>query len=551
MTKTVLLPDLAEKFWSRVKLINVAPSSQKLEAFRSCALDVKRLIGTALFPVDIADRLYEVALSTGIVLEWGEQAVQTILAEVLASPADDSEEEGALDDDDARPPQFSDEALALLFAERHGHRLKYVETWNNWQIWTGSVWRSDDTLQVLDLARRLCREIASKCGEVKVARYIASKKTVSAVVSLARADRRIAATVEQWDDDPWLLNTPAGVIDLRSGKQRPHSPSDYLTKITAVAPDPSCRIPLWIDFLDRVCKADVEFIEFLQRIVGYSLTGLTTEHALFFCYGTGANGKSTFINAVTGCIGDYHQVAPIETFTAANNDRHPTELAGLRGARLVTSVETEEGRRWAKSKIKSLTGGDKIAARFMRQDFFLYRPAFKLLIAGNHKPGLRTVDEAIRRRLHLLPFTSAIPPEERDEKLGEKLQAEWPGILAWGIRGCLDWQRRGLDPPPVVTTATTEYLEAEDALSAWIDEAGHRDPNAFALTQDLFSSWKKYAQIAGEYVGSVRKFSQRLEDRADSIGLRKGRDSAGRRGFYGLRPHSPITEQEPDDTVPL
>jgi putative DNA primase/helicase len=547
----VLPPSLAEKFWSRVRLINVAPKSQRLEAFRNCAHDVKRFIGPILSPADVADRLYEAALSTGIVLEWGEDAVQGVLTEALASSADDFEEDGALDDDDVRSPQFSDEALALLFAERHGHQLKYVEAWNKWQIWTGTVWGSDETLQVLDLARRLCREIASSCSEVRVGRCIASKKTVSAVVSLARADRRIAATIEQWDDDPWLLNTPSGIVDLRSGRQRPHSPSDYLTKITAVAPDPSCPIPFWLAFLDRACKADSEFVDFLQRIVGYSLTGLTTEHALFFCYGTGANGKSTFINAATGCIGDYHQVAPIETFTAANNDRHPTELAGLRGARLVTAVETEEGRRWAESKIKSLTGGDKIAARFMRQDFFLYRPAFKLLIAGNHKPGLRTVDEAIRRRLHLLPFISAIPPEERDEKLGEKLRGEWPGILSWAIRGCLDWQSRGLKPPPVVLAATTEYLEAEDALSAWIDEAGHRDPNAFALTQDLFSSWKKYAQIAGEYVGSVRKFSQRMEDRADSIGLRKGRDNAGRRGFFGLRLYAPTMEQVPDDVVPL
>ena len=188
----------------------------------------------------------------------------------------------------------------------------------------------------------------------------------------------------------------------------------------------------------------------------------------------------------------------------------------------------------------------------MRQDFFEYVPAFKVFVAGNHKPGLRTVDEAIRRRLHLLPFTSTIPPEERDEKLGEKLRAEWPGILAWAIGGCLEWQIQGLSPPSVVKAATSEYLEAEDALSAWIDEAGHRDPNAFAPTQDLFSSWKKYAQIAGEYVGSVRKFSQRLEDRGDLIGLRKGRDSAGRRGFYGLRLQTPNSQQlEPDDAVPV
>jgi putative DNA primase/helicase len=235
-----------------------------------------------------------------------------------------------------------------------------------------------------------------------------------------------------------------------------------MTKIAAVTPNSECPTPEWDKFLDRVCKNDVQYVKFLRRATGYGLTGLTHEHALFFCFGTGANGKSTFVNAVTGCMGDYHRVAPIETFTAAKNDRHPTELAGLRGARLVTSVETEEGRRWAESKIKSVTGGDKIAARFMRQDFFEYEPTFKLFVVGNHKPGLRSVNEAIRRRFNLLPFTADIPPEERDEKLGEKLRAEWPGILYWMIQGCLDWKKRGLDPPPVVKEATREYLEAED-----------------------------------------------------------------------------------------
>jgi hypothetical protein len=147
------------------------------------------------------------------------------------------------------------------------------------------------------------------------------------------------------------------------------------------------------------------------------------------------------------CAGDYHRAAPIETFTASNHDRHPTDLAALRGARLVTSVETEEGRRWAESRIKTLTGGDKIAARFMRQDFFEYTPQFKLVIAGNHKPGLRSVDEAIRRRFNLVPFTLTIPPEERDELLPEKLKAELPGILNWMIEGCIDWLERGLAPP--------------------------------------------------------------------------------------------------------
>ena len=275
---------------------------------------------------------------------------------------------------------------------------------------------------------------------------------------------------------------------------------------------------------------DADLVGFLQRMSGYALTGTTQEHALFFLHGTGANGKSTFINAVTAVAGDYHKAAPIETFTASQNERHPTDLAGLRGARLVTSVETEEGRRWAESKIKALTGGDKIAARFMRQDFFEFTPTFKLVIAGNHKPGLRSVDEAIRRRFHLIPFTVVIPPHERDKILGDRLRAEWPGILAWMIGGCLKWQQHGLAPPPAVQAATANYLDAEDAIAAWLDETGLRDVNAWEATKTLFGSWKTWADNAGERAGTMKRFVQNLEAR----GLTPERRTQAR-GFRGFR----------------
>jgi len=272
-----------------------------------------------------------------------------------------------------------------------------------------------------------------------------------------------------------------------------------------------------------------DLVAFLQRLAGYALTGLTLEHALFFLFGTGANGKTTFITTITGCAGDYHRTAPIETFTDCRTERHPTDLAGLRGARLVTAVETEEGRRWAESKIKALTGGDKIAARFMRQDFFEYAPQFKLVIAGNHKPGLRAVDEAIRRRFNLIPFTITIPPAERDEKLSDRLKPELPGILAWMIQGALEWQKQGLEPPEAVTSATAAYLEAEDAVPTWIDDCCEHDLNAWEKTA-LFASWNAWADKAGEYVGSRRRFAERLE----ALGITPMRRRDGR-GFTGLR----------------
>jgi len=430
---------------------------------------------------------------------------------------------------EVRPPAFSDEALALHFAETYANDLRYVATWARWLHFDGIRWHLDDTLLAFNRARKICREAAAGCDRPDAAKALASARTVNAVVSLARADRRLAATIEQWDADPWLLNTPSGVIDLRTGRSRGHRPDDYITKKTGVAPDASCPTPTWARFLSHITYSDEPLVAFMQRVSGYALTGLTREQALFFCYGTGANGKTTFLNAIARCAGDYHRTAPIETFTDSKTERHPTDLASLRGARLVSAVETEEGRRWAESKLKALTGGDKIAARFMRQDFFEFLPQFKLVIAGNHKPGLRSVDEAIRRRLHLIPFAVTIPPAERDPDLLGKLENELPGILAWMIQGCLDWEQNGLLPPNVVTAATTAYLEAEDSVAAWIDECCVRDAGEWKKSSDLFASWTTWAKNVGEHVGSQKGFSERLEAR----GIERLRKHGGR-GFVGL-----------------
>ncbi len=548
MSDGILPLELRHKLWSFADVVRVALPSERLQAFKICAQRWAGFVGPLVSRADVVDRLLEVALANDVVSAHGNDAVQTALAEAFEHPIPPEEDD--FEDDGPRPPELSDDAIALIFADEHGQSLRYVAAWGRWLQWTGAQWRNDETLLVLNLVRRVCRRLASECDKEKVAKAVASAKTVAAVVSLARADRKIAATVDQWDADPWLLNTPGGVVDLRSGLLRPHATVDYLTKITVVAPNRSCPIPLWLQLVRKASGDDEELVSFLKRMLGYALTGLIRENALFFVYGKGANGKSTFLNAIIGCLGDgYHHAAGIETFTASTSDRHPTELASLVGARLVTAVETEEGRRWAESKIKSLTGGDKISARFMRQDPFDFSPVFKLLIAGNHMPSLRSVDEAIRRRFHLIPFTVTVPPEERDEKLSEKLRAEWPGILAWMIDGCLEWQVRGLNPPPAVKAATASYLEAEDATGAWIEQAGECDPNAFETTPALFENWRKYAAKTGEWIGSLRKFSQRLDERGDAFGLRKGRDSEGRRGFYGLRLPA-LAPSGADDVVP-
>jgi putative DNA primase/helicase len=436
----------------------------------------------------------------------------------------------ALELDAQRPPAFTDEALALRFASKHAKDLRYAAALSRWFAYTGTYWRLDDTLFAFDRARHICREASAECNKGKVSNVLASAKTVSAVERLARADRKLVATIDQWDQDLMSLNTPAGRVDLHDGSLQAHNAMDFCSRITAVSPGGVC--PTWYQFLDRVTNHNGGLQAFLQRVAGYSLTGLTSEHALFFLYGLGANGKSVFLNTLAGILGDYHKTAPIETFTASSHDRHPTDLAGLRGARLVTASETEEGRRWAESRIKQMTGGDKMAARFMRGDFFEFTPQFKLVIAGNHRPGLRSVDEAIRRRFNLVPFTVQIPPAERDEKLSERLKEEWPGILAWMIEGCLAWQHEGLSAPAVVTQATAEYLESEDAMSCWLEDKCDRSPQSRTSSSDLFVSWKNWADAAGEPVGTQKRFSQKLEER----GFQKQRSRYGSE-FVGIRLH--------------
>lgn len=439
---------------------------------------------------------------------------------------------GALNGSAERIP-FAEDTLALQFADAHEDKLRYIAKLGRWQAWNGSVWLPDDTLAVFDRVREMVRveaELANKGSNKGTAgKKLLDAKVIASVERLARSDRRLAATIDQWDADPWRLNTPGSVIDLRTGTSRDAEALDYLTKCTAVSP--RGPLHLWPAFIDRITGGDTELASFIQRMAGYVLTGVTIEHALFFLYGTGANGKSVLLNTVAGILGDYATAAPVELFLASKTEQHPTGIASLMGARLVTVVETEKGRRWAESRIKGLTGGDKISARFMRQDYFEFQPQFKLLIAGNHKPGLRGVDEAMRRRMNLLPFTTTIPAEDRDPDLTEKLKPEWPGILQWMIDGCLDWQRSGLAAPPAVVSATEQYMETEDSFGQWVNECCDEDRSEFTLIATLFDNWKLWAEKSGEFIGSQKSFSQNLEDRGYKP---KRQGGSGKRGFTGI-----------------
>lgn len=434
----------------------------------------------------------------------------------------------------------TEDGLATAFTRRYGEDWRYCALWGKWLVWTGVRWNADQVLYVLHLARGICRGASDLAEAPRLKAKLASSATFSAVEKVARSDPQHAATVEEWDADAWALNTPGGVVDLRTGQMRPHRRQDRMTRVATATPTPSSgkpACPTWQAFLGDVTGGDAELMAYLQRMVGYCLTGVTSEHALFFLYGTGANGKSVFVNVMSTILGDYAASAPMDTFMEARGDRHPTDLAGLRGARFVASIETEQGRRWNESKVKAITGGDKVSARFMRQDFFEYVPQFKLVIAGNHKPSIRNVDEAMKRRLHLIPFTVTIPAERRDGKLTEKLLKERDGILGWAVQGCGRWQREGLKPPESVVSATEEYFEAEDAIGQWIEERcllskAHREG-----ISELFADWREWAERAGEYVGSVKRFSELMATRK----FDKCRLTGGARAIAGisLRPKPP------------
>ena len=508
-------------------------------ALRDAAYEIGRLVRHELLDKQLwVDSLRAAAVRAELVADHGEGPVHEVMAAAFAEGERATVEDLAIEAETVKgekpkghTPAEAD--LADRFVERHGDALRYVAEWSKWLHYDGKVWRKEPTLLVRDYAKKLCQEAAGKAKEL---RSLASAKTIGAVQTLAQAHRRIAATVEQWDADPWLLNTPAGVIDLRTITLAPHSPDDHATKITGAAPADTADCARWLRFLDRIFAGNADLIAYMQRVLGYSLTGITTEHAMFFAYGTGGNGKSVLIDTVAGILGDYHTTAPVETFTASMGSRHPTELADLVGARLVTAIETEQGHAWAEAKIKTLTGGDRVKARYMRQDFFEYRPQFKLLVAGNHQPVLHAVDEAIKRRFNMLPFEVKIPAEERDPDLTAKLREEWPAILQWMLDGCRAWQEGGLQPPVAVTEATGNYLDGQDAVGAWLAECCEERSTYQERASALYASWKGYAERNGEIAGSQKSFGPQLEAR----GFRKKKGNKCN-SYQGLK----LIEEEP------
>lgn len=403
----------------------------------------------------------------------------------------------------------TEDTLAAAFAEQHHQELRYCAELKTWLRWDGARWAPERRRLAFHYARCIARQFNGKSKP-----SLAKAATAGGVEKFAQADPSLSTVAEDWDADPWVLATPGGTVELRTGKLRPARPADMITKLAGATPSDEEDCPRWLRFLDETAGGDAELISFLKRWCGYCLTGDVREHALVFIYGDGGNGKSVFLETISAIVGDYATEAAMDTFAVSRGDKHSTDIAMLRGARFVTAAETEEGRAWAEARIKQITGGTRITARFMRQDNFTFDPHFKVTISGNHKPILRNVDDAMRRRFNLVPFTCK--PRAIDPALKEKLADEMPGILRWCINGCLDWRVNGLVRPASVVAATANYFETQDLFGQWLEDACNLEPGNRALWETsgvLWESWQGYARTAGDDAGSRRGFKDKLEQR--------------------------------------
>lgn len=469
---------------------------------------------------------------------YGEMTINQALTKCdkVYSPISSKSQQPAKKEKPPKEPKQTDvlpmaeDDLAVRFVAKHKNNMRYCHNAGCWYGWNGQIWKKETTEQGIDLIRIVCKEAAELAG-IKERKCLLRSHLYHNVEAIARTDRAVAVTSEIWDNNDFLLGTPNGTVDLETGELRKATQQDFITKSTLVAPTENVDAPIWEKFLNEATANNQELQRFLQQIAGMVLTGDTSEHVLIFVYGPGGNGKSVFLNVLMEILADYATSAPMETFINSPFEHHPTELAKLQGARLVTASETEEGRNWAESRIKTLTGGDKISARYMRQDFFEYWPKFKLVIIGNHKPSIKTLDDAIKRRINIIPFIQK--PQKVDPDLNKKLRKEYPAILRWMINGCIDWQKHGLQRPECVKQATEDYFEDQDLFSQWINQCCNIHFEFKGKSNALFDSWKKFAEDNNIKAGNSKSFKSSMERR----GFQHKSINTGR-VFIGIAPKS-------------
>lgn len=422
----------------------------------------------------------------------------------------------------AESHNLTDLGNARRLVERHGQDLRFCGS-IGWLVYDGRRWGKDETGEVMRCAKETVRGIYA---EAEAAENPADRKALAAhamrseaeprlraMIALAESEPGIPVRPEHLDGHGWLLNVENGTLNLCTGELGLHRREDLLTKLVPVSYDAAARAPLWEAFLARVLAGDAELIAFLQRAFGYALTADVREQVLFILYGTGSNGKTTLLEMMRDTLGDYAQPTRPETLLVKKGDAIPNDVAALRGARLVYACEPEGSKRLAEALVKQLTGGDTVTARFMRREFFSFRPTFKVFFAANHKPHVRGTDHAIWRRVRLVPFTVTIPDLEQDRMLPEKLRGERPGILRWLVQGCLAWQREGLRPPDAVRVATAEYRAEQDALGAFLAECCVAETGATVAIKELYVRYAEWCAEARETPVTKRELGALLEER--------------------------------------
>jgi putative DNA primase/helicase len=411
---------------------------------------------------------------------------------------------------------------ARRFIAVYGDRVRHVPAWRRWLVWDGARWTHDVTGQTARwmkiIARRLTLDAAAlvdgdqRRAALREAKRGESSAGVTGALTLASTEPELAVVHEDLDADPFLLNCRNGTLDLRTGQLRAHDPGDLLTKVAGAAYHPDGAGEAFDRFLVDV-QPDPDMRAFLARLLGHALEGRQAVHVLPIFWGDGANGKSTLIDAVVGTLGDYASPAAAGLLTARSFDPHPTETADLFGRRLAVLHETDAGRRLAEGTVKRLTGGDRIKARRMREDFWEFDPSHTFVMLTNHKPVVRGSDEGIWRRLKLVPFSVVIPEARRDEHLGARLAGEADAILAWLVAGYRDWQANGLGEPQQVTDATAEYRNESDAIGRFIAERCLLSTTYSTRSQYLYNAWCAWCHQEGEEAGSNKAFTGALTER--------------------------------------
>ncbi|MCA9266463.1 MAG: hypothetical protein KDA60_21535, partial [Planctomycetales bacterium] len=393
----------------------------------------------------------------------------------------------------------TDVANGRRLVRMHGMNLRYVGPWEKWLYYNGATWVLDNMQRVEQWAKGLVPEVFTdigKCGAVHGGMVNFAKKTasMSGLSNAIRAARsELAIHHESLNREPYLLNVRNGTLNLRTLELRSHRREDLLTQLAPVDFDPDADCRLWLEFLRQITDGNDDLIAYLRRLVGYSLTGVVSEHLVAICYGAGANGKSVFLNCVMSMMGpDYSLQCPPNMLMIRKKEPHPTELADLFGRRLAAAVETEFGSRLSESLVKTLTGGDRIRARRCFEDHWEFSPTHKLWMATNHRPVIRGTDEGIWRRVKLIPFTVTIPPDRQDRNLLQKLQSELSGILNWALLGCQEWQHDGLGEPSLVSDATTAFRAESNVISLFLDDCCDFAPDSRVGAAELFRAYKDW-----------------------------------------------------------